>query len=97
MSDETDTTTLRLRIEGDVQGVGFREFAILEANARSLTGWVRNRSDRTVEIVASGPTKDIEGFVGACMRGPPSAKVRNVEMGPAEAPDSLGFRRRPTV
>jgi acylphosphatase len=95
MSD--DLTTLRLKIIGEVHGVGFREFAIAEANARSLTGWVRNRSDGTVEIVASGPQKEIEAFVGICMRGPPSARVRNVEMGPAQVPDTLGFKRRPTV
>jgi acylphosphatase len=95
MSD--DITSMRLRIMGAVHGVGFREFAISEANARSLAGWVRNRSDGTVEILASGPTKDIEAFVGACMRGPPAARVRNIEMGPAEAPDEPGFRRRPTV
>ena len=95
MSD--DITTLKMKIFGDVQGVGFREFAIAEANARSLSGWVRNRSDNTLEIVASGPTKEIEAFVGRCMRGPPAARVRNVEMGPAERPDTLGFNRRPTV
>jgi acylphosphatase len=92
-----DPTTLRMKIQGQVQGVGFREFAIAEANARSLTGWVRNRSDGTVEIVCSGPQPDVEAFVGTCMRGPPAARVRNVEMGPAEAPDAIGFRRRPTV
>src|ERR1041384_6571006 len=92
-----DVTTLRLKIEGDVHGVGFREFAVIEASRRSLTGWVRNRSDRTVEIVASGPTKEIEAFVGLCMRAPRAARVKNVEMGPAEAPDELGFRRRPTL
>ena len=95
MSD--DLTTLRLKVVGDVHGVGYREYAIIEANKRSLTGWVRNRSDGTVEIVASGPTKDIEAFVGACMRGPSEARVTNVEMGPAEGPDTLGFKRRPTV
>ena len=92
-----DITTLRLKVVGQVQGVGYREFAVIEANARSLIGWVRNRSDGTVEIVASGPTKEIEAFVGVCMRGPKSARVSNVELGPAEAPDSLGFKRRPTV
>jgi acylphosphatase len=92
-----DLTTLQLKIKGQVQAVGFREFAIREANIRALTGWVRNRTDGTVEIVASGPTKEIEAFVGACMRGPPGARVTDVDMGPAEVPDSLGFKRRPTV
>jgi acylphosphatase len=92
-----DVVTMRMKIIGQVQGVGFREFAIAEANARSLIGWVRNRSDSTVEIVISGPQKEVEAFVGMCMRGPPGARVTNVEMGPAKVPDSIGFTQRPTV
>ena len=46
MSD--DITTMNIRIEGEVQGCGFREFAVREANARKLKGWVRNRSDGSV-------------------------------------------------
>ena len=49
MSD--DLTTFRLRIKGDVQGVGFREWAIAEANARKLNGWVRNRGDGSVDFI----------------------------------------------
>ena len=41
MTDEV--ITMNIRIEGDVQGVGFRDFAIREATARKLKGWVRNR------------------------------------------------------
>lgn len=97
MTDTADITTLRLKITGDVQGVGFREFAVREATARNITGWVRNRSDKSVEIVASAPTKTIEEFVGVCMRGPPPARVRNVEMAPADLPDRAGFSSRPTL
>ena len=97
MADADDTTTLRLKITGEVQGVGYRDHVIREATARNLTGWVRNRSDGSVEVVASGPTKTIEEFVGQCMRGPPGARVKNVEMGPHDPPDRMGFSRRPTL
>ena len=65
MSD--DFTTMNIRIEGEVQGCGFRDFAVREANARKLKGWVRNRADGSLEAVASGPTKQVEAFIAACM------------------------------
>lgn len=92
-----DLTHLRLRIEGFVQAVGFRNFAIGEARRLGLDGWIRNRSDGTVEALISGPTKDVEAFVAAAMRGPAGAKVTNVELHKAEPPDEKGFRRRPSV
>lgn len=95
MSD--DTVTMRMRVHGSVQGVGFRAFAVAEANARSLDGWVRNRSDGTLEILISGPTKTIEEFVGICMRGPAGARVTNLEMGPADMLGTSGFSQRPTL
>jgi len=97
VTDENDLTTLRLRIEGFVQAVGYRHFAITEATKLSLDGWIRNRSDGTVEAVVSGPTKAIELFVQACMRGPAGSRVDNVELAPAEAPAEKGFRRRPSL
>jgi len=97
MQIEDDITTMNIRIEGDVQGVGFREFAMREANALKLKGWVRNRADGSVEALASGPTKIVEAFVSLCMKGPPGARVAAVDLLSAAAPESLGFTRRPSV
>jgi len=72
MADAEDLTTLRLRIEGHVQAVGFRYYATLEARKLGLSGWIRNLSDGAVEALASGSTKAIEAFVAACMRGRPA-------------------------
>ncbi len=96
MSDE-EKTALRFRIEGFVQAVGYRNFAIDEARRLGLNGWIRNRSDGTVEVLASGETKKIEAFAQACMRGPRGARVTSVEMHDAEAPSDEGFYRRPSV
>jgi acylphosphatase len=93
MSDDDDLTSLRLRIEGFVQSVGFRLFAIGEARKLALDGWVRNCADGTVEVLISGPTKAVETFVGLCMRGPPGARVTNVELHRAEPPAEKGFHR----
>ncbi|HEY3639207.1 MAG TPA: acylphosphatase [Rhizomicrobium sp.] len=97
MSDETDITTLRLRIEGSVQAVGYRNFAIDEARRLELDGWIRNRSDGTVEALASGSTKSVEAFVAACMRGPAGARIKNVDLHKADPPAERGFHRRPSL
>jgi acylphosphatase len=92
-----DVTTLRLRIEGTVQGVGYRFFAVDEARKLRLDGWIRNRSDGSVEALVSGPTRQVESFVATCMRGPSGARVSNVDMHSAEPPAERGFRSRATV
>jgi acylphosphatase len=95
MSD--DLTNMNIRIEGEVQGCGFRDFAVREANARKLRGWVRNRSDGSLEAVASGPTKEVEAFIAVCMKGPSGARVTALNLATVEKPETLGFIRRPSV
>jgi acylphosphatase len=97
MDADDDLTSLRLRIEGFVQAVGYRNFAIDEARRLGLDGWIRNRSDGTVEALVHGGTKAVERFVASCMRGPPGAQVKNVELHKAEPPADKGFHRRPGV
>ncbi len=96
MSDDDKTTSVRLKIEGFVQSVGFRHFVITEASRLGVDGWVRNRFDGTVEVLASGETKAVEELVGLCMRGPAGARVTDVEIHKAEPPDGKGFKRRPS-
>jgi acylphosphatase len=98
MSDkEPDITSLRFRIEGFVQAVGYRNFLIEEARKLGLDGWVRNRADGTVEALASGTTKAIEAFFVVCAKGPQGSRVNNVEMHAAEPPEEKGFHRRPSL
>lgn len=67
-------------VSGDVQGVFFRRTAKLEAEKLGLFGWVRNRPDGEVEAVAQGPKGEVDAFIKWCRRGPPFAKVDNVEI-----------------
>ena len=97
MSEDDDLTTLRMKIEGSVQAVGYRHFAITEANRLGLDGWVRNRSDGTVEALISGDTKKVEQFIMACAKGPPGSRVNNFELHKAEPPAEKGFHRRPSL
>lgn len=97
MTELSDVTTLRLRIEGFVQAVGYRHFAVQEARKLGVDGWIRNRTDGTVEALVSGTTKAVEDFIGACMRGPAGSTVRNIDLNVAEPPTEKGFHPRPSV
>jgi acylphosphatase len=65
-------------VTGRVQGVGFRYFVLERARALSLTGYVRNEYDGSVEIVAEGPRMSLERFVDQLREGPRSASVKAV-------------------
>ena len=84
MSDGSDRrTTGRSRlvatVRGAVQGVGFRWFVQREAEALDLEGWVANRADGTVQVVAEGPSFALERLSERLHEGPPGAHVRAVE------------------
>ncbi len=89
--------TVRLRIEGRVQGVGFRMFVERTAAALDLDGWVRNRRDGGVEAVVSGTPAAVEEMIERCHAGPPAARVDRVEVLAEDDPVSPGFSVRPTV
>jgi acylphosphatase len=80
-----------------VQGVAYRAFATGEARRLGLDGWVRNRSDGTVEAQVCGDRAKVESFVQACLRGPQGAKVTNVDLRNCEPLAEKGFRQRPTL
>ena len=90
-----ELTTLRVRVEGKVQGVGFRAYAVRQAAALNLKGWVRNRADGALEAFVTGQVKDVERFVQACMKGPPGAKVANIDLFADADPGSEGFVELP--
>ena len=76
---ETEKSRLHAIVEGRVQGVGFRYFVQERASVLDLTGWVRNRWDETVEVLAEGERNKLEKLLAALHRGPPSAFVSNVK------------------
>jgi acylphosphatase len=84
-------------IRGHVQGVGYRAFALRRAEALGLAGWVRNRSDGSVEVLVEGPGPDIETFFAHLRHGPPCARVEDVIRGPIGTAAGLaGFRILPS-
>ena len=70
---------LHLRIRGRVQGVFFRASAVEQARDLGLTGWIRNRHDGSIELVAEGTGDTLAVLRSWCAHGPAGANVREVE------------------
>jgi len=83
--------TVRLRITGKVQGVGYRIWATRTASGLGLRGWVRNRSDGSVEALATGAPEQVSAMIEACRRGPYGARVAEVTAVPDGHDASIGF------
>ena len=90
-------TSVRLRIEGGVQGVGYRWWALGEARRLQVRGWVRNRRDGSVELLAIGAPEAVGQLLIACRRGPAPARVTSIDRSDAEDDGSPGFDERPTA
>ena len=82
----------RLMIRGTVQKIGYRVWVEREALALGLKGWVRNRRDGSVEVIAGGPPAAVANLIERCRSGPPLAKVESVDIEEASVLD-LGYRR----
>jgi acylphosphatase len=87
----------RIRVRGRVQGVFFRNWAVAEAESLALRGWVRNRTDGSVELLVFGEAGAIEAIIASCHRGPPAGRVEEVEVEPAEGEPPHGFGRQATL
>jgi acylphosphatase len=72
-------------VSGLVQGVNYRSNTRGHALMRGLTGWVRNRADGSVEVVAEGPREVLADFLQYLRQGPRAAVVEDVRetWGPA--------------
>lgn len=88
--------SVRVAVSGKVQGVWFRGWTVEQARARSLSGWVRNRADGTVEAVFAGEPAAVDAMVEACRTGPRLARVEAVAVEPAADPGD-GFKQRATL
>jgi acylphosphatase len=87
----TDRAIVKLRIRGAVQRVGYRVWIERLCVAAVLDGWVRNRSDGSVEVVLAGPREAVVRIIESCRRGPTKAQVTNVDVAPC-GEDELALR-----
>jgi acylphosphatase len=67
-------------IDGRVQGVGFRYFALYKAEELDITGWVRNTWDGKVEMEASGEVQHLNTFIDWMKIGPARAVINTFKV-----------------
>ncbi len=92
------TLQARLAITGRVQGVGYRDWALATGRRLGVAGWVRNRSDGSVEALVVGEEATVGAMIEACRQGPSLARVDAIDVEPVDL-DVLpeGFTRLPTL
>ncbi len=83
----------RFIVRGRVQGVGFRWFVEREAHMRKISGWVRNNSDGSVEVLAMGTRDQLLGLRSRLQEGPRAARVDDVQEVAAEPVSGLNSFR----
>lgn len=87
-----------VRIRGRVQGVNYRESMCRMAAQLSITGWVRNRTDGSVEAYVQGSPASLEDLLQWARLGPPNALVESLTTEEAELdPELKTFQRRDTA
>lgn len=72
--------SIRIYIDGTVQGIFFREFVKENAEKYNVKGFVRNLDNGKVEAFLEGTSEDVEKVVEICKKGPKHAQIRNVEI-----------------
>ncbi len=85
MNDGAYERIVRAVVRGKVQGVGYRNWTERQALARGLAGWVRNRSDGSVEAVFAGEADNVAAMSESLSRGPPASRVSGIEITEADA------------
>jgi acylphosphatase len=96
-ASHTQKRCVRVRIEGRVQGVGFRAFIEREAQRIGVDGLVRNRRDGGVEAVFAGTSEPIDAMLDACRRGPRGSRVDMVKVFDETCDVPSGFVVQPTI
>jgi len=83
-----------LSIQGQVQGVFFRQWTVGQARELGVAGWVRNCADGTVEAQLSGDEQAVTQLIDRMRRGPPAAEVEQMRVDEVPAEDIDGFEVR---
>jgi acylphosphatase len=81
-------------VSGRVQGVGFRWYTRSKAVELRLAGWVANLPDGRVEAWLEGESEALESMLAWLAKGPPAARVTNVESVAHEPRGLTGFESR---
>ena len=88
------TIARKVRIYGRVQGVFFRQWAVNQARSLSVSGWVRNCPDGTVEAHVIGEEDAVAKMIAAMRQGPSQARVEDLTIDVVEPEEISGFSVR---
>ena len=72
--------TISITVSGKVQGVYYRQSTKETAITLGITGQVKNLTNGSVYIIASGTKEQLDYLVEWCHQGPPKAQVTNLEV-----------------
>lgn len=72
--------TVHMIVHGRVQGVGFRFYTRQKAATLGVKGWVKNKRDGTVEIMAQSDKTTMRTFIDAVKTGSPASQVQHVQL-----------------
>jgi acylphosphatase len=96
LSGSGERRTVRVRIEGGVQGVGYRYWTERTAAELGVSGWVRNLDDGSVQALFSGERAKVDAMIERCRQGPRSSIVTSLAIEEAQAAPPSGFIVLPT-
>ncbi len=84
--------TVRLYVEGTVQGVFYRAFIKENAERYNVKGFVRNLEDGRVEIFLEGNANDVNKMMEIAKKGPRHSQIKNVQIKPEKFQDLKSFK-----
>lgn len=84
--------SVRLYINGIVQGIFFRIFVKENAEKNNVRGFVRNLDDGRIEIFLEGIINDVNKMMEICEKGPKHSQIKNVEIKPETFQDFKEFK-----
>lgn len=76
-------------VSGQVQGVFFRDHTRRWASSLGLAGWVKNLWDGRVEVLAEGEKESLDDLIARLKKGPPLARVADVQVTWEECKDEF--------
>lgn len=84
--------SVRIYINGTVQGVFFRAFVKENAERHNVKGFTRNLEDGRIEVFLEGDTENVDKMVELCKKGPRHSQIRDVKIKPERFQDFKNFK-----
>lgn len=84
--------SIRLYIDGTVQGVFFRSFIKENAERYNVKGFTRNLEDGRIEVFLEGDIDSVEKMIELCKKGPKHSQIRNIQIKPERFQGFKGFK-----